>query len=88
MSEVTVDQDVMTRELWHVEFRADEGGNWNAIGTERADLSAVLRVYDFWKENHPDVELRFRQTNVSVKTVDIAELREREAETKSSSPRG
>lgn len=88
MSEVAVDQDVVTQELWHVEFRNADSDRWNAIGTERGDLAAVLRVHDYWAGNYPDVELRLRQTDVRVTTADLGELRKRAAEMKQDTPKG
>lgn len=88
MSEVTVDQDVVPRELWHVEFRNADSDKWNPIGTEREDLPAVLRVHDYWVDNYPDVKLRLRRTDVRVTTADLDELRKRAAEMKQSTPQG
>lgn len=76
-------EDVSTRELWHVEFRVDDDSQWNMIGTEREDLPTMVRLFDYWEQNNSDVQLRMRQTNVAVKTVDVEELRKRVAELES-----
>lgn len=88
MSEVAAGQDVVTRELWHVEFQNADSDKWNQVGTEREDLAAVLRVHDYWADNYPDLTLRFRRTDVQVQTVDVGELRERVAEMKKDTPQG
>lgn len=80
MSETEKERDVHERQVWHVEFRVDKDLAWNMVGLERDDPAVVLRLFEYWAENNSDVELRLRQTDVSVATLDVEELRKLVAE--------
>lgn len=64
-----------TQELWHVGFREGEGATWKDVGTHRSSVADVLRTYDYWTENHPDVQLRFLKTTVRVEVADPEQMR-------------
>lgn len=68
---------VSVRELWHLEFREDDTYPWKEVGTHREDAVATLRTYDYWKENHPTVEVRLLQTVVEVVVADPEILRDK-----------
>lgn len=67
---------IETRELWIVRFREDDTHPWKDIGTERADAAATLRTYDYWGENHPDVERSIAKVVVTMTDYDPEKLRE------------
>jgi hypothetical protein len=75
-----VDGVVESRELWHIQFREDETYPWKNVGVERADLGDTLRTYDYWKENHADVEVRMLRTVVTVEVADVEECREKDSQ--------